>query len=47
LAGAWLLEQFAGFRLVTFYVAQIPSDESRKAMGFREEHRGEIVRKLF
>ena len=43
LAGAWLMDQFAGFRLVTFYVAQIPSDESRQAMGFHEEQRGENV----
>jgi len=34
LAGAWLLNQFAGFRLVVFYVAQIPSAEARQAMGF-------------
>src|SRR6185436_2265808 len=25
LAGAWLLDQFAGFRLVVFYVAQLPA----------------------
>jgi Transcriptional regulator, AbiEi antitoxin, Type IV TA system len=43
LAGAWLLNQFAGFRLVVFYVGQIPSIEARKKMGFREEQRGENV----
>jgi hypothetical protein len=43
LAGAWLVDQFAGFRLVTFYVAQIPSDESRQAMGFHDERRCENV----
>jgi DNA-binding MarR family transcriptional regulator len=43
LAGAWLLNQFAGFRLVVFYVAQLPSAESQQAMGFREESRGENV----
>ncbi len=43
LAGAWLLNQFAGFRLVVFYVAQIPSAAARQAMGFHEEQRGENV----
>lgn len=43
LAGAWLLNQFAGFRLVVFYVGQIPSSESRQEMGFHEEQRGENV----
>jgi len=43
LAGAWLLNQFAGFRLVVFYVAQVPSAEARQAMGFHEEQKGENV----
>jgi hypothetical protein len=43
LAGAWLLNQFAGFRLVVFYVAQMPSAEARKEMGFHEEQKGENV----
>jgi DNA-binding MarR family transcriptional regulator len=43
LAAAWLLDAFAGFRLVVFYVAQIPSAEARDAMGFHEEQRGENV----
>jgi DNA-binding MarR family transcriptional regulator len=43
LAGAWLLNQFAGFRLVVFYVARLPSAETQKAMGFREESHGENV----
>jgi DNA-binding MarR family transcriptional regulator len=43
LAGAWLLNQFAGFRLVVFYVAQLPSAEAQQTMGFREESRGENV----
>ena len=43
LAGAWLLNQFSGFRLVVFYVAQLPSAEAQQAMGFREESRGENV----
>jgi hypothetical protein len=41
LAGAWLLNQFAGFRLVVFYVGQIPSVEAQQAIGFREEQGGE------
>lgn len=43
LAGAWLLNQFSGFRLVVLYVAQLPSAEAQQAMGFREESRGENV----
>ena len=43
LAGAWLLDAFAGFRLVVFYVAQIPSAEAQQAAGFHEESRGENV----
>lgn len=43
LAGAWLLNQFAGFRLVVIYVASMPSAEVQQAMGFREEERGENV----
>ncbi len=43
LAGAWLLNQFAGFRLVVFYVAKLPSEDERKAMGFHAESRGENV----
>jgi len=43
LAGAWLLNQFAGFRLVVFYVAQMPSMEMQKEIGFYEEERGENV----
>lgn len=43
LAGAWLLNQFAGFRLVIFYVDQIPSAEIQQAMSFREEQHGENV----
>ncbi len=43
LAGAWLINQFAGFRLVVFYVAQFPSAEAQQALGFREESRGENV----
>ena len=43
LAGAWLLNAFAGFRLVVVYVSQIPSAEAQQTMGFREESRGENV----
>lgn len=43
LAGAWLLNPFAGFRLVAFYVTQLPSAEARQALAFAEEPRGENV----
>jgi DNA-binding MarR family transcriptional regulator len=43
LAAAWLLNQFAGFRLVVFYVAKLPSEDERRAMGFHAESRGENV----
>jgi len=43
LAGAWLLNQFAGFRLVVFYVGQMPSAGALNEMGFHEEQRGENV----
>jgi hypothetical protein len=43
LAGAWLLNPFAGFRRVACYVAQLPSAEAQGALGFREESRGENV----
>ena len=43
LAGAWLLNQFAGFRLVVVYVSQMPAAEARQEMGFHEEQKGENV----
>jgi len=43
LAAAWLLNQFAGFRLVVFYVGRLPSVETRQEMGFHPEQRGENV----
>jgi hypothetical protein len=43
LAAAWLLNHFAGFRLVVLYVAQLPPEEARQAMGFHDESRGENV----
>jgi hypothetical protein len=36
LAAAWLLDQFAGFRLVTFYLATMPSSDLLKSLDFRE-----------
>jgi hypothetical protein len=43
LAGAWLLDHFVGFRLVTIYTERLPNAEVQEAMGFREETRGENV----
>ena len=43
LAGAWLQSGFAGFRLVTLYVAELPSDAQRQRLGFHEIERGENV----
>jgi len=43
LAGAWLLDPFVGYRLVVLYVAQAPSDETQRAIGFREEKSGENI----
>jgi hypothetical protein len=43
LAAAWLINAFAGFRLVTIFVSHLPSSETQQAMGFREESRGENV----
>jgi hypothetical protein len=43
LAGAWLLNQFAGFRLVALYVDKMTSADALQEIGFREEPRGENV----
>jgi hypothetical protein len=43
LAGAWLWSGFTGFRLVAVYVAELPGEEARRAMGFHELERGENV----
>lgn len=43
LAGAWLQSGFAGFRLVTLFVAELPSEAQRERMGFHEIERGENV----
>ena len=40
LGAAWLMTQFAGFRLMTVYVAEEPSEAALKAVGFRPEERG-------
>lgn len=40
LAAAWLLAPFAGFRLVTLYLARGPDKELLDDLGFREEPRG-------
>jgi len=43
LAGAWLWDQFAGFRLVVCYVGQIPPADVKKQLGFYDEQQGENV----
>ena len=43
LVAAWLLNQFAGFRLVVCYLAQLPDSELKQAVGFHEEEGGENV----
>ena len=43
LAAAWAVNQFAGFRLAACYLGQIPSGETKEAIGFHEEDRGENV----
>jgi hypothetical protein len=40
MAAAWLLTRFAGFRTVATYVAELPSSEVRRRLGFREEAPG-------
>ena len=43
LAGAWLFDAFAAFRLVTVYLPEWPDGEALKHWGFREEPRGANV----
>jgi hypothetical protein len=43
LSGAWLLTEFAMFRLVTFFVPEEPPENILKALGFRREERGANV----
>ncbi len=40
LGAAWLLTKFAGFRLMTIFVADEPSDTLLGTLGFRPEERG-------
>jgi hypothetical protein len=40
LAGAWLLTQFAAFRLTTIFIHEEPPARALKAIGFRPEERG-------
>jgi len=43
LAGAWLWSGFAGFRMATLFVADLPDETLRSQMGFHEVERGENV----
>jgi len=43
LAGAWMLDPFAGFRLAVVYVGQMPSPAILQQIGFHDEARGENV----
>lgn len=43
LAGAWLHDAFASFRLVTVFVRSMPSEEASSEMGFLDETRGANV----
>jgi hypothetical protein len=43
LAAAWCMTKFAGFRLVTMYVAERPAPEILERLGLREEVRGANV----
>ncbi len=43
LAAAWLLTKFAGFRLVTIYVAELPAPKVLEGLGLQEEERGANV----
>jgi hypothetical protein len=40
LGAAWLYTHFANFRLVTFYLSHVPTDELSHTLGFREDDRG-------
>jgi hypothetical protein len=40
LGAAWLLARFAGFRLVTFYVAERPAESLLRDLGCAQEERG-------
>ena len=43
LSAAWLMTRFAGFRLATVYVAEHPTDDLLRELGFREETAGANV----
>jgi hypothetical protein len=43
LAGAWLLDRFAGFRIATLYLADEPAPELLENLPFREDERGANV----
>lgn len=43
LAGAWLLDKFASFRLATFYVDRIPTTKELEALEFQPTKRGPNV----
>lgn len=43
LGAAWLYTRFATFRLVTYYVAEMPGDDMLDRLGFRETDRGANV----
>jgi hypothetical protein len=43
LAGAWLINPFAAFRLVVCYVDRLPSAETKTELAFHEEEHGENV----
>jgi hypothetical protein len=43
LGAAWALTEHAGYRLVTFFVAEEPADEVLAEVGFRDEPRGANV----
>ena len=43
LAAAWLLTQFARFRIVTFYLERFPEEELKREIGLREDPKGANV----
>ncbi len=43
LAAAWLMDSFAGFRIVTIYLAEEPTAELLSSLDFREDERGANV----
>lgn len=43
LAGAWLIDHFAGFRITTVYIEDLLEDELLDSVGFRPEPRGANV----